>query len=219
MRNGDLSGAINTNGSLQQIFNPSTGNADGTGRTQFTNNVIPAGMINPISRQIIDLLYPRPNTPGIGAGGLTDNYRREETRTVDRKNFDVKVNYNRTQNHQLWAKYSFMDAVVDDLTNYLGPDPNAEGDGGLTKVYSLTAGQTWTLKPTLLLDTTFGFARQDQDVLGPDFNAGNFGLDVLRIPGTNDQGFTDQTVRGIPGVQYRTERRWQSRQLEPDFPR
>ena len=91
-----------------------------------------------------------------------------------------------------------MDAVVDDLTNYLGPDPNAEGDGGLTKVYSLTAGQTWTLKPTLLLDTTFGFARQDQDVLGPDFNAGNFGLDVLRIPGTNDQGFTDQRYAGYP---------------------
>ena len=56
------------------------------------------------------------------------------------------------------------------------------GDGGFTKVYSLTAGQTWTLKPTLLLDTTFGFARQKQDVLGPDFDAGNFGLDVPRHP-------------------------------------
>ena len=27
-----------------------------------------------------------------------------------------------------------------------------------------------------------------QDVLGPDFNAGNFGRDVLGIPGTNDPG-------------------------------
>ena len=32
-----------------------------------------------------------------------------------------------------------MDAVVDDLTNYLGPDPNATGDGGVTKVYQATA--------------------------------------------------------------------------------
>ena len=30
-----------------------------------------------------------------------------------------------------------MNAVVDDLTNYLGPDPNAAGDGGKTKVYQL----------------------------------------------------------------------------------
>ena len=91
-----------------------------------------------------------------------------------------------------------MDAVVDDLTNYLGPDPNASGDGGVTKVYQATAGQTWTLKPTLLMDMTFGFGRQDQTVLGPDFNAGNYGLDVLGIPGTNDQNIGDQRYAGYP---------------------
>jgi Carboxypeptidase regulatory-like domain/TonB dependent receptor len=195
MRNGDFSAATNNAGTQQIIYNPFTGGANGVGREAFANNQIPAGLINPVSRRINDLLYPLPNTAGIGLGGLTNNYTREETRTVDRKNYDVKVNFNRTQAHQLWVKYNFMDAVVDDLTNYLGPDPNATGDGGFTKVYSLTAGQTWTLRPTLLLDTTFGFARQKQDVLGPDFDAGNFGLEVLGIPGTNDQNYTGQTYR------------------------
>jgi hypothetical protein len=129
---------------------------------------------------------------------LTTNYRREETRHVDRDNYDFKLNWNRTSAHQIWGKYSMMDAVVDDLTNYLGPDPNAEGDGGFTKVYQFTAGQTWTLGPTLLMDQTFGFSMQDQEVLGPDFNAGNFGLDVLGIPGTNDQGIGDQRYAGYP---------------------
>jgi hypothetical protein len=198
MRNGNLSGATNANGSLQTIYNPFTGTPDGRGREQFSGNMIPSTMINPVSRRIIDLLYPLPNTPGIGAGGLTNNYTRQETRTVDRENYDVKINFNRTSAHQIWGKFSFMDAVVDDLTNYLGPDPNADGDGGFTKVWSFTAGQTWTLRPTLLVDTTFGFARQKQDVLGPDFNAGNFGLDVLGIPGTNDQGFGDQRYAGYP---------------------
>ena len=198
MRNGDFSAATNNAGTQQTIYNPFTGNADGSGREAFANNQIPANLLNPKARLINDLLYPLPNTTGSGLGGLTRNYQREETRTVDRKNYDVKVNFNRTQAHQLWAKYAFMDAVVDDLTNYLGPDPNATGDGGFTKVYSLTAGQTWTLKPTLLLDTTFGFARQKQDVLGPDFDAGNFGLDVLGIPGTNDQGTGDQRYAGYP---------------------
>ena len=35
-------------------------------------------------------------------------------------------------------------------------------------------------------------------MLGPDFNAGNYGLDVLGIPGTNDQGIGDQRYAGYP---------------------
>ena len=197
LRRGDFSNARNTNGSLQQIFDPTTGAANGSGRQQFENNQIPASRINPIALRILNL-FPMPNQPGIGAGGLTRNYRRQEDRQVDRDNYDAKLNWNRTGGHQIWGKFSFMNAVVDDLTNYLGPDPNAEGDGGFTKVYQFTTGQTWTLSPTLLMDQTFGFSRQKQDVYGPDFNAGNFGLDVLGIPGTNDQGIGDQRYAGYP---------------------
>ena len=39
-------------------------------------------------------------------------------------------------------------------------------------------------------------------MLGPDFNAGNFGLDVLGIPGTNDQGIGDQRYAGYPEFQF-----------------
>jgi hypothetical protein len=116
LRAGDFSSATNTNGSLQRIYNPFTGNADGTGREQFANNQIPAGMIDPIALKIMQL-FPLPNRQGIGAGGLTTNYQRDETRTIDRKNYDYKTNWNRTAAHQIWGKFSFMDAVVDDLTN------------------------------------------------------------------------------------------------------
>jgi outer membrane receptor protein involved in Fe transport len=200
LRAGDFSQALNTNGSLQQIYNPFTGAVDGAGRQQFANNQIPANMIDPIALKIMQL-YPLPNNPGIGAGGLTNNYRRQETRTVDRKNFDVKVNYNRTGEHQIWGKFSMMDAVVDDLTNYLGPPTDAEGDGGFTKVYQATAGHTWTLSSSMLLDMTFGFGRQDQEVLGPDFQSGNFGLDTLGIPGSNDQRTGDARYAGYPQFQ------------------
>lgn len=187
LRAGDFSQALNTNGSLQRIYDPRTGNQNGSGRTQFDNNQIPAATLDPIALRVMQL-FPLPNTQGIGAGGLTNNYRRQETRTVDRQNYDLKVNWNRTSAQQIWGKVSYMNAVVDDLTNYLGPDANASGDGGKTKVYQYTSGTTWTLSPTLLMDSTFGFSRQKQDVLGPDFQGGNFGLDVLGIPGTNDQG-------------------------------
>jgi Carboxypeptidase regulatory-like domain/TonB dependent receptor-like, beta-barrel len=197
LRSGDFSGATNNDGTQQIIYNPSTGDATGAGRAAFDGNRIPLGMINPISMKIMNL-YPMPNTGGTGLGGLTNNYTRNENRTVDRQNYDVKVNFNRSTAHQIWGKFSYMNAVVDDLTNYLGPDPNATGDGGDTKVYQATAGQTWTLKPTLLMDMTFGFGRQDQTVLGPDFNAGNYGLETLGIPGSNDQGIGDQRYAGYP---------------------
>jgi hypothetical protein len=197
LRAGDFSNARLANGTLQVIYDPMTGNPDGSGRLPFPNNQIPANRLNPIALKI-QQLYPGANSGGIGLGGLTNNHQREETRTVDRKNYDMKLNWNRTGAHQIWGKFSFMNAVVDDLTNYLGPDPNAEGDGGFTKVYQATAGQTWTIGQSMLLDSTFGFSRQKQDVLGPDFGAGNFGLDVLGIPGTNDQGIGDKRYAGYP---------------------
>jgi carboxypeptidase family protein/TonB-dependent receptor-like protein len=199
LRAGDFSQATvsATNNAQQVIYNPFTGNADGTGRVPFPGNVIPGNMIDPIALKVLNL-FPKPNIAGTGTGGLTNNYRRTEDRTVDRKNYDYKMNWNRTTAQQIWGKFSYMNANVDDLTNYLGPDPNASGDGGFTKVYQATGGTTWTLSPTLLMDTTFGFSRQDQHVYGPDFQAGNYGLDVLGIPGTNDQGTGDARYAGYP---------------------
>ncbi|HEY8548531.1 MAG TPA: TonB-dependent receptor [Vicinamibacterales bacterium] len=197
LRNGDFSQALNTNGSLQLIYDPLTGNPDGTGRSQFPNNQIPADRISNIARQLVEF-YPLPNTPGTGAGGLTNNYVRQEDRVFDRHNTDVKINFNRTSAHQIWGKFSYMDATVDDRTYFIIPDPDGSGDGGLTKVYAATFGQTWTLSPTLLMDSTFGFQRQDQEVIGPDQALGNFGLEVLGIPGTNDQGTGDPRYGGIP---------------------
>jgi hypothetical protein len=197
LRRGDFSNALNTNGIVQQIYDPATGTSNGVGRTQFQNNVIPTGRIDPIALKVMQL-FPLPNQAGTGAGGLTNNYRRREDRTFAKDNVDGKVNWNRTSAHQIWGKFSYMNAVVDDLTNYLGPDPKANGDGGFTKVYQATAGQTWTLGPTLLMDTTFGWGRQDQHVYGPDFQAGNYGLTTLGIPGTNDQGTGDARYAGYP---------------------
>lgn len=51
-RNGDFSSVASTN----PIFDPSTGNPDGTGRRQFANNVIPASRFNPTAVKLLALL-------------------------------------------------------------------------------------------------------------------------------------------------------------------
>lgn len=184
MRNGDFSQAPSV------IFNPFTGDVNGNGRTPFAGNVIPSNMLSPIAQKINEY-YPAPNLPG-----LTRNYVRDLDTTVDRNNYDVKLNWNRTPSHQIWGKYSQMDALVSNLF-YLGVDGGGSGD---TAVKQFTLGQTWTLNANTVVDSTFGFSRQNQEVVGPDFELGDFGQDVLGIPGTNASGNFDNPERyaGFP---------------------
>ncbi len=196
LRNGDFRAALNQDGSLQRIYDPMSAalTAATAGRMQFANNVIPGNRIDPLARTLL-AMYPLPNIEGTGAGGLTNNYRTVRRSTTDRHNFDLKLNWNRTRAHQIWGKVSRMDALVDDL--YTFPIGESNDDGGDTKVLHISAGHTWTLSPTLLLDGSFGVAHQDQFVSSPDFHLGNIGLE-LGIPGTNDQGRGDPRYAGMP---------------------
>jgi Carboxypeptidase regulatory-like domain len=196
LRAGDFRNALNANGTLQLIYDPMSAvlTAPTAGRQQFVNNIIPGDRIHPIARQIL-ATYPMPNVEGTGAGNLTNNYRTIRQSATDRHNFDFKLNWNRTRAHQIWGKVSHMNALVDDL--YTFPIGSSDDDGGDTKVYHISAGHTWTLAPTLLLDGSYGVAIQDQFVSSPDFNMGNMGLN-LGIPGTNDQGRGDPRYAGLP---------------------
>ena len=63
----------NNAGTQQIIYNPFTGNSgrhqDGVAVREQPDSR--RTCINPMARLINDLLYPLPNTPGIGLGGLT----------------------------------------------------------------------------------------------------------------------------------------------------
>ena len=139
LRNGDFSNALNTNGSVQRIYDPFTGDmATGTGRVQFENNVIPAGRVNAISKTL-QALYPMPNVEGTGAGNLTNNYRVQQKASTIRHNTDAKVNWNRTPAHQFWGKYSEMRAVVDDLFTFPIGESDDKTVDGVHPLYSKNA--------------------------------------------------------------------------------
>ena len=76
LRNGDFSNALNTNGTLQRIYDPFTGDmATGNGRLTVREQRDPCRIGSTRSRRQLLSLYPLPNVEGTGAGGLTDNYR------------------------------------------------------------------------------------------------------------------------------------------------
>jgi hypothetical protein len=173
MRRGDFSEAFNANGSLQLIYDPRTGDADGRGRQPFAGNIIPANLIHPIAQRI-NQFYPLPNGPG-----NSDNYFKEYISTFDRNQYDVKINWNRSPGHQIWGKIGIMDATVSNLQKL-----SFDGGGlGKTMTWVATLGQTFTPSPSFVIDTTFGYSLLDQWGYGPDYGT-NYGLD-LGVPGTN----------------------------------
>ena len=183
MRAGDFSEVLAFNSSFR-LYDPATGNAaTGAGRAEFPGAQIPANRISPIAAAV-QATYPMPNVPGTN-NGTQNNYERVEFPEATRDNVDVKVNWNRTSSNQIWAKYSRMDASVQDLF-YL---PFAEAGGGDTTVNLWSVGQTYTITPTLIWDATVGSNVMDHASQGPDYGT-NFGLDTFGIPGTNGAGVT-----------------------------
>ena len=182
MRNGDFGEVLALNPTFR-IYDPATGNPDGTGRSFFENAVIPAGRISSISKNI-QALYPEPNNPGTN-NGLQNNLFVARKPKAIRDNYDGKVNWNRNAAHQIWGKFSVMDASVLDLF-YLPIEPAGGGD---TTISLWTFGQTWTLTPTLLFDANGGSNKMTHQSNGPDYGT-NYGTDVFGIPGLNSSGVT-----------------------------
>jgi Carboxypeptidase regulatory-like domain/TonB dependent receptor-like, beta-barrel len=164
------------------IYDPLTGNPDGSGRTQFANNRIPTNRFHPVAQKLLALI-PRANLEG-----TTANFFNSAPQTIDRYNYDVKVNWNRNVNHQIWAKWSHMTADVTGQFRLgaVGGECLCDGGSGTgtTTTHVGTVGHTWTLGHNFIVDGNFAITNRTQQVLGPDFGT-NIGLDVLGIPGTN----------------------------------
>ena len=193
----DLMRQGNFNGTNTIIYDPLTGNPDGTGRTPFANNTIPAARIDPASKIMVGLLpatLTRPNA-------YTNNYDAYGGTAYNRYSWDYKVNYNPTDKAAVWGRYSFSPISIPG-TFALGA---AEGDAlggaqpGLAggRIQTTAAGFTYTISPTLLVDGNVGYTRQNIGANG-DENMGPYGLSTLNIPGTNGCG---TNCNGIPGFQ------------------
>lgn len=191
LRAGDFTGTGTT------IYDPHTGTATGTGRTPFANQA--AIPIDPIAAKIIALLPPT-NITVNGVTPETNNFFSSATQRLNRNDFDGKVDWNRTTNHTIFAKYSAMKSVFHGEPSLGGKaigDCNC--DGGLGAFHSfvqlVTVGHILTLSPTLVVDGNVGFTRMSEYGQTPDFGT-NIGLTVLGLPGTNNPN--DIRDSGIP---------------------
>jgi len=198
MRTGDLSAALNF-ATPVQIYDPLTGNANGTGRTPFAGDIIPTSRINQASATLASFLPTNLTRPNATNDVL--NYDAYGDTQYNRNNWDYKVTYNPNDKAMIWGRYSFspINIVAPFVLGQAEGDAFGNGNpinaGG--RVQTTAAGFTDTISPTLVLDGNVGYTRQSIGANG-DEAAGDVGLNTLKIPGTNGTGVDYQ---GIPGFQ------------------
>jgi hypothetical protein len=153
-RTGDFSA------SPTKIYDPLTGNADGTGRTPFSNNIIPADRISPIAKAILANL-PAPN---IAAAPGQPNYQVDYARVKTTDSFDSKVNWQLGQRDQISARFSFLRPKLTDPAEF-GPfggskqgSPSGNGFSGVgtDTTYSTGVNYTRTWSNTLVMEARGG---------------------------------------------------------------
>jgi hypothetical protein len=214
-RSGDLSSSTTT------IFNPFSGNPNGTGRQQIvassspgvatvagpsglvdafnpacTNpggcpNIIPTALIDPIATKLMNLLPPPT------AGGNTNNYFALLGFHKDTDFVDAKIDANLTNKDRLSARFSFQRPLVFQAPIFGAAGGPAQGNfegSGFQNTYSTGLNYNRFFSTTLVAEFRVGVAWYHNEAHNSDF--GSTASQALGIPGVN----LDPITSGIVGI-------------------
>ena len=185
LRSGNLSRSTSI------IYDPATGNPDGTGRLPFQGNIIPSSRINPISTKILNLV-PTPNF-----SGDTNNYFALLPFFKDSNSFDYKMDWNISDKDRLTGRFSFGRPVTSQGPIFGiagGPAQGAFEGVGVQKTYSAGLNYNRLVTNTLVTEVRIGVAHYNNVAQNSDY--GTKASDALGIPGVN----IDQFSSGLVGV-------------------
>jgi hypothetical protein len=197
-RVGDFSGISNLT-----LYDPTTGNADGTGRLPFAGNKIPIAQLDPIALKL-QSYYPAPNYAGPNLN--VNNYFASGGPILDRNYLDTKVNFAQSDKEQIWGKYGRMWATSGGKavfglaggTGLGGADPGL-GDT-LIQVFSL--GHSRVISPHLIVDGVVAYERMGQSVIPNDYGTNygqQFGIPNTNGPDPRQSGFPNIAISGYTG--------------------
>jgi hypothetical protein len=182
-RTGDFSRVPQLN-----LFDPSTGNRDGTGRTPFAGNVIPASRIHPVSRAVVPELI-QPNQPGALENNLINNVPSR----VRGHQFGIKADHRFNARSFGFIKYD-RGAFATKNSAAIG-DILGDGAESTVDTHTAVANVTFTVKPNLLTENRFGFNRYQSRVEGI-----NADQELSRRFGIGDPTPTSLSQRGLARV-------------------
>ena len=167
------------------VFDPTTGNPDGSQRKAITTN----GQVNiiPVPTAVTNILQflPMPNT---NAGSIANNYIASGSEKFDSDQVDGRVDYNFSEKLHFFGRYTIADFDLSAPGAYGteagGPALNGINFAGssLDRNQSLALGSTYALSTSLITDIRFGFYRYR-----------------IRVQ-PNGVGTTPATTAGLPGL-------------------
>lgn len=199
----DLSSAINSNNGAGIIYDPATGNPDGSGRTKFANNQIPLSRVNPISLKILQGL-PAPNRPTPNGYTLANNYNANLAFVKSSNTYDAKIDYALSAKDRLSARYSYQQVNTVQApvfgAFFGGPAQGAFEGIGTQNSYSTGLNYNHTFTASLLTELRLGVAHL-HNTASPS-NYGSNDATTLGIPGVNIGGqpfTTGQVGVSFPG--------------------
>jgi hypothetical protein len=189
----------NLSASPTPIYDPMTGNANGSGRTLFTGNIIPMSRIDSgIQNLLATGAWPDPNQKGSGAFGLGQDFLCsgcQGNSGARRDQVDAKVNWNPSRKLSMFARLGFNDSSWYDpqIFGLLGgpavsPSNGAVGVGG-AHLFNGTISATYAFTPNLFVDAYFGYDRNDMFSNQPNQDK-NLAWTMLAIPGLNTSGLS-----------------------------
>lgn len=162
------------------IYDPLTGQP-------FPGNVIPGNRISPVSRAILDQLYPAPNTAGARAatGQTINNYLINPTLERQDNQGDVKIDHTFSTNNRAFVRYSIQ------KTHRFLPATLPHGDAGATfgagdgniKAQGLAFNDTHSFSNNFLNEFRFGWNSIKFNITSIDY--GTNPAQAVGIPGIN----------------------------------
>ena len=195
------------------IFDPTTGNTDGTGRLAFPGNRIPTSRL---SQQAINILqyFPLPNA--LQSNPLLPNYAASGGGLFDANKWDTREDYFLNEKTTIFGRYSnqqFARSAVGAFGSEAGgPSFNTVNFSGNSYVrnQSIALGITHTFSPTLVNETRFGYMKYHVQTTpngvgtAPATAAGipNLNKDPYYTSGLPYFAFTDSNAHPITNLGY-----------------
>lgn len=148
----------NFSAAATKVYDPTTGDAAGAGRKQFTGNVIPPGRISPIAKAILAHV-PMPNISGVALGQA--NYQVNSTRSKITHGFDTKLTYALNDRNQLSWRLSLQRPEVvqlppDGYDAFGSPLGGGFMATGTNKTYSSAVNWAHTFSNNFLMEARGG---------------------------------------------------------------
>ena len=176
---GDFSQSRDASGNLVTIFDPLTGNADGTGRTAFPGNVIPTNRLNPVAVNMLRFLRNPQQDVSNGLANFTNTAEINDRAQM----YTLKADHRISDSVSLTGFYLY-NKTDEPCANILEPglsSPNRFIDNSdyllKRRVHVLALNNTWLPSNNTVVTARYGFTQFiDDDTLSIDFDPSTLGF-------------------------------------------